>query len=333
MMNKFFFIFLIQFSCYAQWQNLHFQKGLSIRSLEVYGKRYIWAGASNNSLLHSENGGKTWATTKIEVEKKAQLDFRGLKVLNKNTIVAVSAGLAELGAAKVFLSTNRGRSWQMVFNTDQAGVFLDGISRVGERLFIYGDTVDEYPYLLESLDNGYTWTRVSKNRLPSSFIGEAFFAASNSNMAACGKSVVLASQFRLFYSLNGGIDWQVMQTPFLHNESSGIFGITMIDEHSGLAIGGNYLQDTAKYQNAMRFTLKGDFELLAPVQNYGLKEAELVHNLKIYLVGTSGTSVLSASNFKTESFDSESFHCIKYQNGFLIAAGKDGRIAKRRPKY
>jgi hypothetical protein len=56
-----------------------------------------------------------------------KLDLRGIQSCGVDCLVVMSSGPAEQGAANMFRSTDKGKTWQTVWSTDRPGVFLDAI--------------------------------------------------------------------------------------------------------------------------------------------------------------------------------------------------------------
>ncbi len=310
---------------FAQWVNLYEQKGLSIRSLSVPSKQEIWAGTSKGFVLHSSDGGENWQ--KFYPSKGSIMDFRGIAVLNKNKIVAVSAGLADEGLASIYLTKDGGKNWAQVFSTTESGVFLDGIqSDEKGNLLVYGDPIGNKPYILQSNDFGENWYKMNTESMPDTQVGEASFAASNSNMSIMAPYIILATQNRLFKSNDFGKTWTVENTAFTKGETSGIFGIYFINPENGVLVGGDYKDDKSKYTNLIMY--KNGNQKAFEVKPYGLKESAYIYHKYVLMNGTSGSSVLNRKTGDSKELSPESYHCLECVGKICYAVGSDGRIAK-----
>ena len=72
---------------------------------------------------HTYRGwGKTWSVLSGTGAEK--LDFRGIKAFDALTAVIISSGPAEKGEAKVFRTTDGGKSWKQVFGRKAHRDFL-----------------------------------------------------------------------------------------------------------------------------------------------------------------------------------------------------------------
>ncbi|HAK77281.1 MAG TPA: oxidoreductase [Runella sp.] len=299
--------FLLQLSLcvsYAQWTPQSSGTDAHFRSISAVNEKIVWAGGSKGTVLHTVNGGTTWEV--LHVQGAEKLDFRGIHGLDAQTAVAVSAGLAEEGQARIFRTNDGGKTWKEVWQTTEKGVFLDGISFWDAKNgLIFGDPIGTKIYLLKTADGGQTWQRISPSQLPENKAGEAAFAASNSTMVLQGKKNVWigtggSDHARVFYSTDRGTTWQVTDTPMAANASSGIFGLNFWDAKNGIAVGGNYKADKDASDNVIVTHDGGQtWQKATPTQPAGLKEA--VRKLKngyLVAVGPAGTS-LSKDNGQT----------------------------------
>ncbi|MFT7421082.1 MAG: photosystem II stability/assembly factor-like uncharacterized protein, partial [Arcticibacterium sp.] len=141
------FLFLLNFTVMGQWEILQTGSEGSFRSLEVVSENTVWAGGSDNTILYTKKGGKLWKSFKVGLP--AKLDFRAIKAINAKTVVIVSAGLGEEGAAKIFRTEDAGKNWIMTFETKEKGVFLDGVAFFDDMHgLVIGDPIENQPYIL-----------------------------------------------------------------------------------------------------------------------------------------------------------------------------------------
>lgn len=293
-----FFLLCLSFCwSYAQWTPQSSGTDASFRSLSAVNERVVWAGGSKGTVLHTVDGGASWEVLRVPGAEK--LDFRGIHGIDAQTAVAVSAGLAEDGQARIFRTSDGGKNWKEVWQTTEKGVFLDGISFWDAKNgLIFGDPINQKIYLLKTSDGGQTWQRLSPAQLPDNKPNEAAFAASNSTMVLQGKSNVWigtggSELARVFYSSNRGESWKVVTTSMVANASSGIFGLCFWNAKNGIAVGGNYKADKEAFDNVIVTKDGGkSWQKATATQPAGLKEA--VRKLKngyLVAVGPAGTSL------------------------------------------
>lgn len=321
--------FIVNFSVLAQWQPLELATKVSFRSLSVVDATTIWAGGSKGTIVRSTNGGNDWNIFTITAIEN--LDFRGIYAFSETTALAMSAGEAEKGLARIYKTTDGGKSWQLVFQTTQAGVFLDCLKMRDKKTgYVVGDAIGGKPYILHTKDGGDSWKQLSTDKLPATLAGEASYAASNSNIAIQGKTVWISTQSRIFYSKNGGKKWQVVQTPFEKTQSGGIFGIYFWNAAEGIATGGDYKDDKKPYLNIVRTYDGGKtWQATSFAEPVGLKESAWMRaDGSLLVVGTSGTSSSKDNGTTWQSVDNQSFHVVQCIENTCYAIGGKGSVAK-----
>ncbi|UBM58331.1 oxidoreductase [Marinilongibacter aquaticus] len=315
----------------AQWKIMKLDSDASFRSIDVYKKNNIWAGGSAGTVIHSSDKGKSWT---VQTVGDQTLDFRGIAVLDGKTVVAVSAGLAEEGAAKVFRTTDAGKNWELVFETEERGVFLDGVHFTDKRHgFIIGDPLNGSPYVLETFDAGEHWARMYPTRFPKVEEGEASFAASNSNMESVGKKVWYAFQSRMLISEDEGESWRLVETRFPSGPTSGIFGLYFWNKNEGVLLGGDYKDDQAEQMNVGRTTDRGTNWQIASAEPHGLKESACRWRHYLVAVGPSGTSIsYNLGKSWHASNEQKAFHAIDNAGKWCFAIGSKGTVGKAKVK-
>lgn len=331
-----FFTFFLPTLLVAQWVPQISHTEAHFRAISAINEKTIWAGGSKGTVLRTTTGGKNWAV--LQVPGAEKLDFRGIKGLDEKTAVAVSAGLAEEGQARIYRTDDAGKTWTQVWQTDQKGVFLDGIAFWDKKNgLIFGDPIDGHLYLLKTTDGGKTWERLSPATLPANLPNEASFAASNSTMVMQGTKNVWvgtggADRARVFRSSDRGATWQVTDTPMKANASSGIFGLHFWDVNNGIAVGGDYKAEKQVFENVIITNDGGKtWQKSTPTTPDGLKEA--VYKLKngtLVAVGPAGSG-WSKDNGKTWQAlmgASNGLHALTCVGNTCWAIGSKGQIVR-----
>src|SRR5262245_41079296 len=103
----------------AAWEFQQSNTGTNIafRAVQAVSPKVVWIGGSSGTVLRTLDGGQTWE--KRNVPDGGKLDFRGVAAFDANTAIVVGAGEAEKGLARIYRTTDGGKSWQLVFQTDQ----------------------------------------------------------------------------------------------------------------------------------------------------------------------------------------------------------------------
>jgi photosystem II stability/assembly factor-like uncharacterized protein len=233
----------------AQWIKQVSGTDASFRSIHAISKKVVWAGGNKGTVLLTIDSGISWQLLKVNGAEK--LDFRDIYGVSEKVAYIMSAGLAEEGAAKVFKTTDAGNSWKVVLEYKDKGVFFDSMDFWNEKEgILIGDSIDDKPFILRTLDAGNTWQRIAKEKLPPVMEGEASFASSGTCVAvqSNGKAC-LNTQSRIFFTPDKGETWQVYQTPFKKGQTAGIFGLHFWNNNQGIAVGGDYKNDKEKVEN------------------------------------------------------------------------------------
>lgn len=237
------------------WTPQNLQTRASFRGLSVVDRNVVWMSGSRGTIARTTDGGATWRVDSIP--GATTLDFRDIHAMDARTAVAISAGEAEKGLAKIYRTTDGGATWTNVYSTDLKGVFLDAISFWDERNgIIMSDPVDNRLFLLTTSDGGVTWSRIAPDAFPPMLPGEAAFAASGTCLIVEGSSNAWiatggAAVARVFRSTDRGRTWRVAETPVHSGDSgaAGIFSIAFADARTGVIVGGNYSQPRTAYDN------------------------------------------------------------------------------------
>lgn len=336
LLSQLFFFLLFPFVAFAQWKPQNSRTDAHFRAISAVNENVVWAGGSRGTILRTSNGGENWEIIKVADAEK--LDFRGIKAIDEKTVVAVSAGLAEEGQARIYRTDDAGKTWKQVWQTNQKGVFLDGVAFWDKKNgIIFGDPIDSHLYLLKTSDGGKTWKRLSPASLAANLPNEASFAASNSTMVVEGSKNVWigtggADHARVFYSSDRGKTWQIADTPMKANASSGIFGMHFWDASHGIAVGGDYKSEKEAFENVIVTQDGGKtWNKKTSTNPEGLKEAIAKRNNgDLVAVGPAG-SCLSKDEGETWqplTGASAGLHALTVAGNTCWAIGAKGQIVR-----
>lgn len=333
----------------AQWKKLDIHTTINMRAVHTVSSNTCWIGGSKGTVLKTTNGGNSWSTFKITGADS--LDFRDIYAFDKQTAIAMSAGLAEEGKARIYRTENGGEAWSVVYQTTQSGVFLDGIDFWDKNKGIcVGDPTEGHLFVITTQDGGKTWSELPLNKRPLTEAGEACFAASGTSVLATGKGDAFVGtgggkMARVFRSEDYGQTWQVSSTPLPAGPTSGIFGLRFWSKKNGMAVGGDYKRTTDSTQNVL---LTGDggitWQLTSMTKPAGLKECvDIYHktnatwngdtqiradNYALIATGPSGNSVSLDRGKSWQVLGKEPFHAISFAGNVGYAVGAKGLIGK-----
>jgi photosystem II stability/assembly factor-like uncharacterized protein len=231
-------------STQAQWRKVPVPTTASLRGLSA-ASGTVWASGTQGTVIRSGDDGKTWSVMTVPGAEK--LDFRGIHAFDANSAVMISSGPAQEGQARIYHTSDGGKSWTQVYQEKTPGVFFDAIAFWDRKHgIVLSDPVEGHFALFITGDGGVTWTPLHSPAMPPALANEGAFAASNSCLTVQGEGNVWfstggAQVARVFHSNDRGRTWSVAETP-LHpkNASSGIFSLGFQDDKIGVAAGGDY---------------------------------------------------------------------------------------------
>jgi photosystem II stability/assembly factor-like uncharacterized protein len=322
----------------AQWAPQQSNTTAEIRGLVASTPTVVWASGTRGRVLRTTDGGTTWRVDTIPGADT--LDLRSIAARSKTFAVAMTAGDADKGAAKIFRTID-GMRWTQQFDTHEKGAFLDALAFWDDRHGIaLGDPIDSRLFLLTTDDGGATWTRVPTANAPAMLPGEAAFAASGTCLTVFGTSNVWigtggGARARVFRSSDRGRTWSVADTP-VHagNSASGIFSVAFSDATHGVVVGGEYTKPRTPFDNV---ALTGDGGASWRLARGPLPAGYL--SAVTYLPGTNGRSLVAVGLAGTARSDDAGerwtmVDTVPYNSVVFVsptagwAAGPRGRIAK-----
>lgn len=336
-------------TAFAQWRIFQTNKAVNMRAVHAVSPTLCWIGGSGGSIFQTSNGGTKW--TPYKVAGADSLDFRDIHGFSKQVAVAMSAGLAEQGKARIYRTEDGGETWNIVYQTSQTGVFLDGFDFWDKNKGIcVGDPLNGRFFILTTTDGGKTWQELPFEKRPEAQPGEACFAASGSSIITGGKGDAYigtggSKMARVFRSEDYGQSWNVAATPLEAGPTKGIFGLHFWSKKHGIAVGGDYKNTTDSTQNVL-LTFDGGvtWKLSEMTKPVGLKESVSLYNKRystwngdtpirsedefLVAVGPNGSSSSPDYGNSWHRLGKESFHAISFNGNVGYAVGAAGLIGK-----
>jgi len=331
-------IFLLFFFCAIQLVNaqrvlqLTNNGKISLRGLSVVNDNIIWASGSNGSVAKSIDGGKTFEW--ITVLGYEQRDFRDIEAFDENTAVII-----EVDAPAIILKTkDGGKSWKEVFHDDTKGMFLDAMDFTQDgNGVVVGDPINGKLFIATTNNYGDKWVALKpEDNTYSASEGEAFFAASGSNVRITGNKykpgiffVTGGTRSRLFI-YGQPLDLNIVQG----KETQGANSVALDPTLTKIAVvGGDFNNDSSSKNNIQLFIMKNKQLMNATVQTppHGYRSSVIFANENnLVCCGTTGVDVSTDGGLNWKLISADSYNsCAKSKNGTSIfLAGKNGRIAK-----
>lgn len=227
----------------------------SFRGVAVAEGGALWASGTGGEVIFAVHPDSAFKSKKVKSDSLA--DFRSI-ALSKPGVAHV---VAIANPARIYKTSNFGKTWKQTYFLDTAGIFLDGIAFFDHQEgLVFGDPIDNLLVLLKTYDSGETWSRLKPNNFPETFPGEGGFAASGTSITIKGNTVWIGtggpSGARVYRSRDRGITWEVFNTPLSVGEGCGVFSLAFADEQNGVAVGGCYIDSTSR-ERTSAFTTDG----------------------------------------------------------------------------
>ena len=320
-------VVIISFSCKKEKEyspreitNINIQEfkrdSSSIRAIYALNTDTLYYAGSKGDFGVTINGGKTWDIMTIKYQDSILPHFRSI-AYGKNGFFALSVAnpalLYNIGFYGPYLTYKE--EHEKVFY-DCMKFFDDGLHGIA-----VGDPTEDCPSILLTIDGGVIWSKLPCEKLPKFEEGEAFFAASNTNIAIINKTVWIASggsKARILKSVDYGNTWEIYNTPIVQgNGPQGIYSIDFYDENNGIAIGGNYSKEDDNCANKA-ITKDGGktWTIVADNQNPSYKSCvQYVPNTngkEIFAVGKTGVSFSNDGGISWKEVSKDKYYAIQF---------------------
>lgn len=334
---------IIIFSCSSEKKGIHsieinpkfteIEVNASIRAIEVKDDKEMWFAGSNGLFGYTKDGGISWHMDSIQIGENT-LEFRAIAKTSKSLFLLNVASPAYL-----LKSVDEGKNWSIVYQEDHPEIFYNSMKFWDIKNGIaVGDPIDGCLSVIITSNGGNSWEKLNCDQLPSTYEGEAGFAASNTNIAVFGDHTWLATggrKARVFYSPDKGKSWEVFDTPINQDgKMTGIFSIEFRDENHGIVFGGDWEDQHNNKANKATSTDGGKtWKLLNDGDEPGYRSCvQFVPNTqgqKIFAVGIPGISYSADHGQTWQHIDQTYFYTIRINKKGNSAwlAGKN-KIAK-----
>ncbi|SDU07288.1 Uncharacterized protein SAMN04487762_1643 [Polaribacter sp. Hel1_33_78] len=336
------FTFLIIISCSSEYipriiENIEIQEfkidSTNIRAIQGTNSETIYYVGSKGDFGFTADGGKSWLIKHITYQDSIIPNFRSLAKNGDNLFALSIANPALLYK----ISKNK---TALVYTENHKKAFYDALQFFddGKHGIAVGDPTEECASIILTSDGGNSWRKISCANLPKFAEGEAFFAASNTNIKTMGSTVWVASggtKARVLKSEDYGVTWDIFETPIIQgNGPQGIYSIDFTDEKNGIVIGGDYSKpEENKGNKAITKDGGKTWTLVANNQNPNYKSCvQYVPNTngkEVFAVGKTGISFSNDSGNTWTEVSKESYYTIKFvdkDTAWLSGSQKIGKL-------
>ena len=308
-----------------------FQDKINIRAILIDVHK-IWFSADKGRFGFIDLNNNQKFENKI-IKDSLDLEFRS-NAKTKNHIFILNVG----NPALLYQISKDGKETKLVYQEIHEKVFYDSMQFWNDREGIaMGDPIADFLNIIITRDGGNSWHKVAASKLPKVIVGEAAFAASNTNIVIKGNNswiVTGGKKSRVFYSPDTGNSWTVYDTPIVQGKSmTGIFTADFYDGQTGFIAGGDYEVRNQNFSNKALTTDGGKtWRLIAENQAFGyascVQYVPQSNGKGLVTVGFSGIYYSSdgGSSWKQLSTDS-TLNTIRFINKHTaIAAGQNKMI-------
>lgn len=302
----------------------------SIRAIEIINDSTIVFAGSKGDL------GIVTASGELKLIQNIVTDsivphFRAL-AYTKEAVFALSVGNPAL------LYKYQNNEFEIVYKEEHEKVFYDSMKFFDNLNGIaMGDPTDDCLSILITRDGGNTWNKIPCENLPKIEMGEAAFAASNTNIAIVGKNAWIATggvKSRVFHTSDMGLTWGVYETPIVQGKNTtGIYSIDFYNEKKGIICGGDYTDKFGNHANKA-ITMDGGKTWKVVSENSLPKYVSCVQYVpntqgqEIFAVSTSGIFYSKNSGENWEKVSEQGFYSIRFASKNIAWLSGNEVIAK-----
>jgi photosystem II stability/assembly factor-like uncharacterized protein len=300
----------------------------SLRGLSVVNDHTVWVSGSSGKVGRSIDGGNTWEWMTVSGFEKT--DFRDIEAFSENT--ALIMGIAE--PAHILRTTDGGKSWQVVFENSQKGMFLDAMDFFNDKDgMVIGDPINNHFFLAKTSNGGKSWQTIPEQKSPKADSGEACFASSGTNIRMRSKTKAVF--------ITGGLVTNVVDKnsktalPLLSGkESTGANSIALKNKNTWMVVGGDFTDKDGVNKNAAIRVSGGNQWTSPTVPPTGYRSAvEFLEKKQWITCGLNGVDITNDDGNTFTNISKEGFHVVrKAKKGKAVFfAGNGGRIGKLLP--
>jgi photosystem II stability/assembly factor-like uncharacterized protein len=313
------------------WHDTPAGSAARLRGLSAVSSTTAWASGSLGTVLRTTDRGATWQ--QVGPPGTQDLQFRDIEAFDADHAVILSIGSG--GDSRIYVTADGGQTWALTFVNPDPNAFFDCMTFYNSRRGLaLSDPPDGLHFRVIATDDGGLSWHVTGAQMPEALPGEFAFAASGQCITTDhGRRAWFgtggAAQARVFRSDDGGASWSVAATPLNSGPTAGIFALAFRDQQHGLAVGGDFLAETASPDNFARTADGGaSWNLLPAAPPEYRSGATWLDGHTALAVGPSGSDVSTDAGATWQRFDDGSLDTVDCARPTACwASGANGRVA------
>jgi photosystem II stability/assembly factor-like uncharacterized protein len=313
------------------WHDTPTGSAARLRGLSAVSSTTAWASGSLGTVLRTTDRGATWQ--QVGPPGTQDLQFRDIEAFDADHAVILSIGPGS--DSRIYVTADGGQTWALTFVNPDPNAFFDCMTFYDSRRGLaLSDPPDGLHFRVIATDDGGLSWHVTGEQMPEALPGEFAFAASgqcittdHGRRAWFGTGGV--AQARVFRSDDGGASWSVAPTPLNSGPTAGIFALAFRGQQHGLAVGGDFLAETASPDNFARAADGGaSWNLLPAAPPEYRSGATWLDGHTALAVGPSGSDVSTDAGATWQRFDDGSLDTVDCARPTACwASGANGRVA------
>jgi photosystem II stability/assembly factor-like uncharacterized protein len=294
----------------------------SFRGLSIKGNS-IWVSGSGGTVGWSTDRGQSWQWQIIKGYEKTE--FRDIEALDEKT--AVIMGIAS--PAYILKTSDGGQSWTKVYENKDTAMFLDAMAfKNAKEGIVIGDPINNKIFVAQTEDGGNSWQSTNALQLPPAKPGEAFFAASGSNIiwSALGYCIVSGGAASRFFAQKRVISLPTTQG----QQMTGANGIAAQGKILLVASGNYNSLHSADSAFVYSHDLGRSWQLPVTMPSGYRSAVCFVGANKAITCGITGIDISNDGGVHWKKISGESFNTCAYNKdeNTVYFAGNNGRIGK-----
>jgi photosystem II stability/assembly factor-like uncharacterized protein len=219
-----------------------------------------------------------------------------------------------------------------VFADSSRPLFLDAMDFSGDQGILLGDPAGNRIFLAQTKDRGDSWKIIPKKNLPTAETGEAFFAASGTNIKwlSAGRYAFVSGGKKSALYLDSSRKFQLPLSQGKESTGANSIAVDPADPNQAFICGGDFSEDRAATGNAVAIRFHPFHQQIPRTAPHGYRSCvEYINGRTLICCGTSGVDISTDGGMNWKLISGNSFHvCRKAKSGSRIFfAGSRGAIA------